>query len=308
MYSIGHVAEQVGISPATLRAWERRYAIVSPRRTAGDYRVYSREDLQLLHAMKRLIDEGWSSSFAAREAMRQRDLIAAAPESGPSAAGVESDVQPEQTDIPEQFVTAATALDARRLDGLLDVVFASGSFETAAASRLFPALRALGDAWASGRVTVAGEHLASNAVGRRLAAAYDAAASAGSGAPVVMGLAPGSRHELGLLAFAVAARRRGLDVRYLGADVPLADWVAASAEPAGTAAVVVAIPTANDVPAATEVIAALRKQLPGLVIATGGAEQDRVPDGVVRLGHDFGGAAQTLARLLTAEPDEPAPG
>lgn len=306
MYSIGHVAEQVGISPATLRAWERRYAIVSPKRTAGDYRVYSRDDLRLLHVMKRLIDEGWSSSFAAREAMRQRDLITADPLPVPSPASMAADPHLEQTDIPDQFVTAATSLDARRLDALLDVVFASGSFETAAASRLFPALRALGDAWESGRVTVAGEHLASNAVSRRLAAAYDAAASAGSGAPVVMGLAPGSRHDLGLLAFAVAARRRGLDVRYLGADVPLADWVAASAGPTGTAAVVVAVPTAADVPAATEVIDALRSQSPGLVVAAGGAEQDRVPDGVVRLGHDIGRAAQTLARLLTTEPDEPA--
>lgn len=305
MYSIGHVAEQVGISPATLRAWERRYAIVSPKRTAGDYRVYSRADLQLLRAMKQLIDEGWSSSFAAREAMRQRDLTAAGPGSAPSTTSVEADLDLAQTDIPDQFVTAAASLDARRLDELLDLMFASGRFETAATSHLFPSLRALGDAWAAGRVTVAGEHLASNAVSRRLAAAYDAAASTGNGAPVVMGLAPGSRHELGLLAFAVAARRRGIDVRYLGADVPLADWVAASVEPRGTAAVVVAVPTANDVPAANEVVSALRKQSPGLVIATGGAEQDKVPEAVAQLGHDIGGAAQALARLLAAEPDEP---
>ena len=94
-------------------------------------------------------------------------------------------------------------------------------------------------------------------------------------------------------------------MRYLGADVPLADWVAASVEPRGTAAVVVAVPTANDVPAANEVVSALRKQSPGLVIATGGAEQDKVPEAVAQLGHDIGGAAQALARLLAAEPDEP---
>ena len=304
MYSIGHVAEQVGISPATLRAWERRYAIVSPKRTAGDYRVYSRDDLRLLHAMKRLIDAGWSSSFAAREAMRQRDLIDAAPGSAPSTSNIDSSGHSGHTDLPDQVVAAATSLDARRLDMLLDQVFASGSFETAVTTHLFPALRALGDAWAAGRVTVAGEHLASNAISRRLAAAYDAAASTGIGPPVVMGLAPGSRHELGLLAFAVAARRRGLDVRYLGADVPLADWVAASAEPTGaTAAVVLAVPTAEDVPGATEVVAALRGTSPALVIAAGGAEQDEAPTEVVRLGHDIAAAAEMLARLLTAASD-----
>ena len=42
---------------------------------------------------------------------------------------------------------------------------------------------------------------------------------------VVVGLPPGSRHELGALAFAVAVRRRGVGVLYLGPDVPVASWV-----------------------------------------------------------------------------------
>ena len=44
---------------------------------------------------------------------------------------------------------------------------------------------------------------------------------------VIVGLPPGGRHELGALAFAVAARRRGVNVLYLGADVPLTGWLTA---------------------------------------------------------------------------------
>jgi methanogenic corrinoid protein MtbC1 len=43
---------------------------------------------------------------------------------------------------------------------------------------------------------------------------------------VLLGLAPGARHEIGLFAFAVAVRRNGLATDYLGADLPVEDWVA----------------------------------------------------------------------------------
>ena len=60
---------------------------------------------------------------------------------------------------------------------MLDERFSRASFESVVDGWLMPSLVALGEAWADGRVSVAGEHLASYAVQRRLAAAYDAAAS-----------------------------------------------------------------------------------------------------------------------------------
>ncbi|HKY57591.1 MAG TPA: MerR family transcriptional regulator [Aeromicrobium sp.] len=284
MYSIGHAADQVGISPATLRAWERRYAVVQPTRTDGDYRIYSADDIRVLRSMKELIDAGWSSRFAAQEALRRRS----------EPAGLSPEAATDSGDLPSQFVAATAALDSRQLEELLDRMFAQGSFELVVENHLFPSLRAIGDAWASGRVTVAGEHLASHAVGRRLAAAFDAAASAPGARRILMGLAPGSHHELGLYAFAVAARRRGLAVDYLGADVPVPDWVAACAGPE-VAGVVLAVPTERDVAAVGEVVAALRTAHPNLVIATGGTATDEGPQGVLRLDDDIPPAVQALA-------------
>lgn len=289
MYSIGHAAEQVGISPATLRAWERRYAVVQPTRTPGTYRVYSRDDLRILQAMKQLIDAGWSASLAAQEVSRTRGAAL--------DDHVESAVVPTSHDIPDHFVAAAAAMDSRRLEAILDQIFSSGSYEAVVTTYLFPALRALGDAWAAGRVTVAGEHLASHAVGRRLAAAFDAAASARGDRRVLMGLPPGSQHELGLFAFAVAARRRGLDVDYLGADVPTSDWVKASTS-STVVGVALAIPSERDVMPAVEVFEALRTESPRLVLAVGGAAAGESPPGVVRLGDDIGSAAETLLRAV----------
>ena len=126
-------------------------------------------------------------------------------------------------DLVNGFIEAAARLDAIGVESVLDAMLADGTFETVADRHLLPALVALGQAWAAGRLDVAAEHAASHAVLRRLSAAFEAAGGAtppeGS---VVVGLPPGARHELGALAFAVAARRAGIPVLYLGPDLPVA--------------------------------------------------------------------------------------
>lgn len=57
-YGIGAVSSLTGISPDTLRVWEKRYAIVQPKRTPSGNRVYSQEDLNHLLIIKRLLDAG----------------------------------------------------------------------------------------------------------------------------------------------------------------------------------------------------------------------------------------------------------
>ena len=198
---------------------------------------------------------------------------------------------------PRLFVDAAARLDAVTLAEVLDERFSRGSFESVVDGWLMPALRALGEAWAEGRVSVAGEHLAAYAVQRRLAAAYDAAASRASGPRVIVGLPPGARHELGALAFATAARRAGLAASYLGADLPAADWSLAVAAHGATAAVLSAA-RGTELDGLRSVVTRLRADSPDLVVAVGGAERDQAPRGCVRLEHEIGAAAAQLASIL----------
>ncbi|EWT06870.1 transcriptional regulator [Intrasporangium chromatireducens Q5-1] len=301
MYTIKRAAEQVGISAATLRAWERRYGIVAPTRSDGGYRLYDEKDVRALALMAQLVNDGWTPSLAAGEATRRLEAEAAQDKRPRPAVplGVEDSprAQPSSAAFAEVLVEAGAALDAEALAAALDEMFAVGSFEAVVDQHLMPAMGGLGAAWAAGRISVAGEHFVSNAVQRRLAAGYEAAASFASGPPVLVGLGPGGRHELGLLAFAVAARRRGLATDYLGADLPVADWVSAARE-RGPAALVLAVPTPDDVEQVAAVVAAVRRARPDLLIAVGGAEQDRAPAQVLRLGHDIGTGAALLATSL----------
>ncbi len=293
MYTIKHASEVTGVSVATLRAWERRYGIVTPRRTEAGYRLYDAEAVHALRVMTRLVMEGWAPRQAAAETLRRI-------ESGDDAAPVVLDDAGDSAEPVETaaFVDAAARLDAVTLAEVLDERFSRGSFESVVDGWLMPALQALGEGWAQGRVSVAGEHLAASAVQRRLAAAYDAAASRASGPRVIVGLPPGARHELGALAFATAARRAGLAASYLGADLPAADWsLAVTAHRA--AAAVLSAARGTELDGLRSVVTRLRADSPDLVVAVGGAERDEAPPGCLRLEHEIGVAAAQLASMLT---------
>ncbi len=276
MYTIKQAASRSGVSVPLLRAWERRYRIVEPARTAAGYRLYDEAALERLRTMRRLVDAGWTPSTAAEAILagQQIDLpVTPTPATGSTVPGPAAGLP--RDDLVEAFVAAAMAFDADRLERVLDRMFATGSFEAAADAHLLPALVALGDAWASGRLNIAAEHAASHAALRRLAVAYQAASRAAPADRVVLvGMPPTARHELGALAFSTAARRAGLPVLYLGPDLPVADWVATARRTAARAAVI-GVVTGADVRPAVDVAEGLEAELPELPILFGGRSAQR---------------------------------
>ncbi len=234
MYTIKEAAARSGVGAPTIRAWERRYGVVRPTRTAAGYRLYDDATIAVLQSMRTLIADGWTASEAARSIASGETTVDGSPGDGVSTSGDRGVVAPRSTssrtaaadraELRTAFVRAAEAASPARTEAALDAIFAAGSFEAIVDDVLLPATAALGASWETGRLSVGGEHAASAAVGRRLAAAYQAAGVAIAPA-VVVGLPPGSRHELGALAFATALRRTGVGVLYLGADVPIDTWV-----------------------------------------------------------------------------------
>jgi DNA-binding transcriptional MerR regulator len=293
MYTIRQAALRSGVSVQVLRAWERRYGVVQPDRTASGYRLYDDAAIERVRAMRQLVEEGWSASQAARQI--EEHGVPASPAAPPRPAPGELQ---RDADLTAVFVEAAADLDAARIETILDEQFASGSFERAVQHLVMPTLRALGDAWAEGMVSVAAEHAASHAVLRRLSAAFEAASRLDVESPVLVGLPPRSRHELGALAFATAARRRGIGVVYLGADVPESSWRDA-ASVTGARGVVVGIPTLEDREAAESVVHAMT-EMGDVVVAVGGlgAADAELPTGVIRLPSDIPSAAAALEQAL----------
>ncbi len=290
MYTVKRAAELTGVAPDTLRAWERRYGVVSPTRSDGGYRLYDDVALRRLAAMQALVVAGWSPRQAAEQVLAEGDLERDPPRPG----GVDDEDAATVGDVTA-LARAGRDFDGAALQRALDEGFALGSFETVVDRWLMPSLLELGGWWHSGRVTVAGEHFVSASVQRRLAAAYDAAGRP-AGPGVVVGLARDSRHELGVLAFATALRRAGADVVYAGADLPPATWPEAVRAHHAVAAVV-GVPTVEDVPAVREVVAVMARHAPDVRLCLGGSHQRDVSGGE-QLGHRIGVAAEELVAGL----------
>jgi DNA-binding transcriptional MerR regulator/methanogenic corrinoid protein MtbC1 len=303
MYTIKHAAEMVGIPVATLRAWQRRYRVVNPERSNAGYRLYGDEDIAVLRRMQALVTSGWSPKEASKATASGEARVATTPAPRPDEPPVSGSASREGKAAPD-LVEAAAALDPFAVSRMLDEHFATSSFEQIVDSWLLPQLERLGRAWADNRVTVAGEHMVAAAVQRRLSAAFDAAGQDSRRACFLLtGLPSGSRHELGILSFATAARRQGLAVLHLGTDLPLADWLSA-VERQQPDAVVLAVPTPSDVASAAELVQRLSARQ--TLVALGGQYQEAVVEATdgwggrpaVALGHSIARAAAELRERL----------
>lgn len=227
MYTVGQVAALCGISVSTLRAWERRYGLVRPQRSEARYRLYDDEQVQRVRRMAVLVGSGVPARRAAEAVMGTEpptaaDVAPAPPSPGSVAPGTSSHGGHRTTGrvLVDAVVAGATDAELQRLveqhAGGRDVAVAMDEW-------LSPELRGLGMAWYGGEIGVGQEHVVSHAVMRWLSATYDHLPE-GTGPVVVLGLGPGVRHEIGLLAAATALRQRGVRTAYLGADVPLVAW------------------------------------------------------------------------------------
>jgi DNA-binding transcriptional MerR regulator/methylmalonyl-CoA mutase cobalamin-binding subunit len=297
MYSIKQASIRSGVSVPLIRAWERRYGVVSPKRTASGYRLYDDQAIATLVRVRELTETGWTASEASR-AVLEGEVAVPAPRPQTVTAITSEEGHLEAADLITRFVDAAATMDIAATGAVLDEIFARGSYEAIVDDLLMPSLIALGEAWNEGRVDVAAEHAASAAVHRRLSALYEAAATLDDPL-VVVGLPPGSRHELGALAFAVALRRKGVGVLYLGPDVPVASWVHVIEQNRARVAVMTVVQEVDRV-SALEVASALSDIGANPALAVGGGSSDwagALEAGMVVLPNRINEAAGVVARL-----------
>ncbi len=144
-----------------------------------------------------------------------------------------------------------------------------------------PLLRAIGGGWEEGRVSIAAEHLATAQLRSLLGAALRPRSRVGHDLRIVFATPPGERHELRLLAAALAAVSLGVEAIYLGADLPV-DEIVAAVDITGARALAVSVVQADGEKVAAA-IAALRDAIPsGIELWVGGAGAGRLdwPEGV----------------------------
>jgi MerR family transcriptional regulator, light-induced transcriptional regulator len=202
---IGELSRRVGLKPELLRAWETRYGLLRPARTAGGLRLYSPADERRVRRMQERLAAGLSAAEAARAVL--------ADEAAPSA-----DTKPLDRDA-QRLREALDRFDAEEANAALDRLLASFLLDTVLTEVVLPYLRELGERWDEGSATVTQEHFASNLLRARLAA-LARGWELGTGPLALLACAPGELHDLPLLMLGLTLRGRAWRVAYLGADTP----------------------------------------------------------------------------------------
>ena len=269
-HPIGVVTERTGLSAHVLRAWERRYELVRPRRGEGGQRLYSDGDVERLALLHSATRSG--RSVASLAALRTHQLRAMVAEDAARAS-----VRPT---VPgsyrEQAMLAVRALAPERLGLLLRRALLSLGAMTFLEDVVAPLMVAIGSEWHAEKLTVAQEHAATAAVEQLLGGLIRELEVPGAAPHVVMATPRGERHAGGAMIAAAAAAHDGWHVTWLGPDLPASQIATAAAQ---GSAQVVALSVAADAASLPDELVALRQGIqPHVALLVGGAGAEELPE------------------------------
>ena len=225
VYNLKAVLRDTGLTADVLRAWERRYGLPQPQRTAGGQRLYSQQDISLLKWLRARQAEGLSISRAVerwKETLQAgHDPLVDYPSAGaplipPSPSAAET--QPEL--LRRRWIEACLRFDEAAADQALNQAFALFPVETVCTEFIQRGLNLIGERWYHGNTSVQQEHFASALAARRLETLIASTPVPTRSQTIMVGCPPGEFHTFPALLLALFLRRRGFNLVYLGADVP----------------------------------------------------------------------------------------
>jgi DNA-binding transcriptional MerR regulator len=293
-YGIGALARRLGVAPATLRDWERRYGIGSGGRSAGGHRRYRPADIARIEHMRRLVLDGMPPGEAARAALASESAAEPArgePARGEPARGEPARGEPDRAawgaggrslPLPGQLpqarglARAALALDGPAIAGLLDRALDSSGVVATWERLAVPVLTAVGERTATSGTCIEVEHLLSTQLLAALAARVSRLAEPLNARTVLLACADDEEHSLPLYALAAALAERGVRTTMLGARTPPPALADAISRIGPAAAFVWSQTAATGDPAKLE---GLARQRPPLRLITAGPGWRGTPPG-----------------------------
>lgn len=280
-YSMKVVARRTGLTPHAIRAWERRYRAVSPRRDTNNRRYYEESDIERLILLREATDAGFPISQVAgcsneelRDIVGEMNVIDLPVKKKKEAVkGKDISVVREDEGYIESFLSALEQMDRKALESLLITCETEIGRNALLERVIVPLMERVGDMWRKGELRVSHEHLATHIVRTFLGGLLSSQRDF-PGAPNVLVTTPSDHwHDLGALSAAVTASSEGWNVTYLGPNLP-AEEIAGAAKYNNSRAVILSLIYPENDPAVVEELRKLRRYLPGVPIIVGGRARD----------------------------------
>jgi DNA-binding transcriptional MerR regulator len=229
MYNTKVVVQQTGIPAPTLRAWERRYTLLSPERANNAYRLYSERDIALIRWLKERVGGGLSISQAValfKTYVKEDQSHAITP--NPQWFYREHTTHPVIQDAEQmqnRLIDAFRQFDENAANMLMGTLLTTYSVEQVCLEIITPTMWCIGQCWAEGNLTVSVEHFASSFFRAMLSHLFHITTSPRDGPLTLVCCAPEEPHELASLMLALFLRRSGVHVAYLGQKIETGDLI-----------------------------------------------------------------------------------
>ncbi len=211
--TVAAVARRIGVAPATLRTWARRYGLGPSGHEAGEHRKYLPQDLAKLIMMRRLIVAGVSPAEAAKQALSHKGSL-----------NLEQIVETvhERSDVVDAIVSAAQSLDHNFVEALLRQEISQFGVIDSWHEVMVPVLIIVGDIWAQTGEGIEVEHLLSESMTNVLRDFSREIKSPINPRPVLLASVGEELHTLALHALTAALAELNIECQVMGARTPLA--------------------------------------------------------------------------------------
>ncbi|RUT33330.1 MerR family transcriptional regulator [Paenibacillus zeisoli] len=286
MYSIKQVSAMLNIPTVTIRAWENRYEAVTPERTDAGYRLYTEENIEDLKWLKAQVEEQGASISQAVKMLKSRKkeqdeasvLLQEHPKVGDQTAYAK---------MEEQIYQALHAFQGERANALIDFGFSLYGYDAMFYHVLVPVLIKVGDAWETGRASVAQEHYMTQLISQRFFQFFHLFPIHHLMPKALSFCPPGEHHQVGLLLFSLFLRKHGVEVLYLGANTPEEDLVQIIRNQ-DISLVCLSLTDPSLIEETDELVGRLKEACPHITMTLGGRAYERAscckyPESVIKL-------------------------
>ena len=210
--TVAAVARRIGVAPATLRTWDRRYGLGPSEHIEGEHRRYCPSDLAKLTLMRRLIVSGVAPSDAAQQARDFKGEV--------KLSKIVKEIEVRE-DVVDALYKGLESFDRAYVEATLEHEISTYGIESAWADVIVPTLFMIGEEWELNQQGIEIEHLFSEILKKILHQRVTELKRPINVRPVLLAAVGEELHSLPIYALAAALCERNIETYVLGARTPL---------------------------------------------------------------------------------------
>lgn len=285
LYPIRAVSKQTGISIETLRAWERRYQVVTPQRNERG-RLFTEADVQRLRLLRQVVEQGHAIGQLAALTNEELHRLSVQPDELVDSYPAIRQLEPRQPEPGTQarsdwkaidlarMMTSIERLDYAEVEGELSLLAAILPPRELVHRVALPLLQQVGEAWHAGKLSIGQERMTSSLLRNLLGAIVPLHRRTSPPARLMFATPTREQHEFGILLSAMLTAGGGLGIVYLGTNLP-GEEIVKAAHQAAPKAVVVGLVGANGAQAAVSELQTIAQRLPAQIELWVGGTKDQ---------------------------------